>query len=267
MLRDYYKILEVPREATATAIKRSYRQLVFQYHPDRNPHPDAQRVFVLIHEAYQVLGNPERRANYNYLYDLHQLNQLTQELTAGGYHKVERIKRRRPVYRSANPVDYAYYARYARYVSVFTLVFCLALVVDYLGVRTYEKEVVNYIAIERLLGGKPGAHPVLTVRTAQCEFLLDSEKYDYIAVGDTVNASITPIFDIATEVELQQKGHIHSFSPHHSVYNLFSFFFIPLLLTSLAGSLFTNRYPEFVFNAGVTNGALFPLVLYFVMIS
>ena len=267
MLRDYYKILEVPREATATAIKRAYRQLVFQYHPDRNPHPDAQRVFLLIHEAYQVLGNPERRANYNYLYDLHQLHQLQQALNATSPHKIERIERRRPVYRSSNPVDYAYYARYARYISVFTLIFCMALVLDYLGARTYEKEVVNYIAIEKLIAGKPGAHPVLTVRTGQCEFLLDSEKYDYITTGDTVNASITPIFNIATNVELQRKGHLHSFSPHHSVYNLFSFFLVALLLTSTAGSFFTSRYPEFVFNAGVTNGALFPLVLYFVMIS
>jgi hypothetical protein len=97
--------------------------------------------------------------------------------------------------------------------------------------------------------------------------LLDSEKYNYIAPGDTVNASITPIFNIATKVELQRKGHLRSFSPHHSVYNLFSFVFIALLLTSVAGSLFTNRYPEFVFNAAVANGALFPLVLYFVMIS
>ena len=267
MLRDYYKILEVPREANAEAIKRAYRKLVLAYHPDRNDDPDAHRVFFLIHEAYQILGNPEKRVNYNYLYDLHFLQQLQQELNSVEKNKAAQLPRRRPAYKSSQPDNYSYYARYARYISVFTLFFCIALILDYLSVRTYPNEVVHQMKTEKLMVGSATANPVLTVRTPQCEFLLDSEKYNYIAPGDTVNASITPIFNIATKVELQRKGDSRTFSPHYNVYNLFSFVFIALLLTSVAGSLFTSRYPEFVFNAGIANGALFPLVLYFLLIS
>jgi len=258
---DYYEILEVPREADADTIKKAYRQLVLQYHPDRNPSPEAQQVFLLIYEAYQVLGNPERRASYNYLYDIHFLQKELDALPK----RAAPTPGKRPKLRSN--VDFAYYAKYARYISIFTLIFCLSLVFDYLSARTYVNEVVRQMSIGQLIGASASANPVLTVRTAQCEFLLDSEKYNYIAPGDTVNASITPIFNIATKVELQRKGNTRTFPPHYSVYNLFSFVLVALLLSSVAGSFFTNRYPEFVFNAGVTSGALFPLVLYFVMIS
>jgi uncharacterized membrane protein len=67
--RDYYAILGVPRDATQEQIKEAYRRLVKIYHPDRNPSPEAEEMFKLINEAYQVLSDPARRAGYDVLYD------------------------------------------------------------------------------------------------------------------------------------------------------------------------------------------------------
>ena len=67
--RDYYVILGVPRDATQEQIKEAYRRLVKIYHPDRNPSPEAEEMFKLINEAYQVLSDPARRAGYDVLYD------------------------------------------------------------------------------------------------------------------------------------------------------------------------------------------------------
>lgn len=65
--KDYYDILGVGRNATADEIKRAYRKLAVQYHPDRNKDADAHEKFSGIGEAYEVLGDPEKRSKYDQL--------------------------------------------------------------------------------------------------------------------------------------------------------------------------------------------------------
>lgn len=66
--KDYYKILGVDRKASEDEIKRAYRKLALQYHPDRNPDDAvAEEKFKEVNEAYQVLSDPEKRARYNQL--------------------------------------------------------------------------------------------------------------------------------------------------------------------------------------------------------
>jgi curved DNA-binding protein len=63
--RNYYEILGVSREADGTEIKQAYRKLARQYHPDLNPGDRAaEEQFKLLGEAYEVLSDQERRAQY-----------------------------------------------------------------------------------------------------------------------------------------------------------------------------------------------------------
>lgn len=63
---DYYKILEVPREADEEQIKQAYRKKAKKYHPDLNPDdPEAEAKFKDIGEAYEVLGDVEKRKQYD----------------------------------------------------------------------------------------------------------------------------------------------------------------------------------------------------------
>ena len=63
--RDYYEILGVDRSASAAEIKRAFRKLAFQYHPDRNREDGAEEKFKEVNEAYEVLCDPEKRAAYD----------------------------------------------------------------------------------------------------------------------------------------------------------------------------------------------------------
>ena len=63
--RDYYEVLGVQRGASDAELKRAFRKLAQQWHPDVNTEPAAQERFKEINEAYQVLSDPERRQRYD----------------------------------------------------------------------------------------------------------------------------------------------------------------------------------------------------------
>ncbi len=66
--KDYYKILGVPENADAKTIKKAFRRLARQYHPDVNPDdPNAEARFKEVNEAYEALSDPAKRAKYDQL--------------------------------------------------------------------------------------------------------------------------------------------------------------------------------------------------------
>lgn len=67
---DYYKLLNIDREANNLDIKKAYRSAAMFWHPDKNKSPQAQQNFIDITEAYNILIDPNKREIYDNLYQL-----------------------------------------------------------------------------------------------------------------------------------------------------------------------------------------------------
>jgi len=82
--KDYYKILGVERRSEQKAISGAYRKLARQFHPDINKARGAEERFKEINEAYQVLGDPEKRARYDQMYEVYQRGGVDWQSVFGG---------------------------------------------------------------------------------------------------------------------------------------------------------------------------------------
>lgn len=92
-MKDYYRILEIPPQSGEDEIRKSYRRLAMQYHPDRNPDkPGAEEKFKEIAEAYGVLTDPVKRRQYDAARTMN-ANHYQSDSTAGFNYSQEDILR------------------------------------------------------------------------------------------------------------------------------------------------------------------------------
>jgi hypothetical protein len=223
-MKDYYKILEVDQNASNTDIKKAFRKLAVQHHPDKSTKQNALVLFQEINEAYQILSDPEQRRAYDVMrtfgIDLSQLEEA-----------VAPPPRRRPYqYRPPRPKPEEIikpYLKYLHWTSRIGLVLCLLLTIDFFlpvtqqavylsnGLMPYldqQKEIVEE-------NGYPLSYP-------------DKLKFP---AGTAARVYKTPMFTTFVYIEREDNRFVAKAA--YNIYKNFIFAPVALLIVSLFGIL------------------------------
>jgi hypothetical protein len=262
-MKDYYQILKVKREASELEIKRSYRRLAIQYHPDKNPDPSAEEQFKEISEAFEVLSDPAKKASYDsrMVNALEGLFETEQQPT----HRDPAYRRKRPPVgnpvRPATPSElinqYVPYFRIFCWLGIFiTTLFFLDYVLPYSVVNEEIREIYD------VRGGRRRNvilyHVIETFSNRKIK-MYDGAEYFYDE--EKLIADYTKIFATPMQVSTVNGEQVVMLG---YVYGAMLFLPVVLWITSLLGIIF-NKRTEFCFNLSVVSGILLVIVLYLIL--
>jgi hypothetical protein len=205
-LKDYYQILGVSRSASSAEIKKSFRKLAFQFHPDKNPEPWARLRMQEINEAYDVLSDELKRGNYNYRYDtykarIHTVSSSKTPRQSQPERARTRTKRNvRSKYK--RKADYREYAFKAKFFASFFIIICLVLSLDYFMSMKFHRTVVEDFS-------RIGERKAYLVKSSQVDFTMNCHDLS-LATNDTIDLTITPIFGIVTKCIVYRASYNHN---------------------------------------------------------
>ena len=268
-MKDYYAVLGIRSTAHAAEIKRVYRRLVVQYHPDKNPDPQAHAYMAEINEAYDVLGDPNSRAAY----DLRRQHGWTEFVTAAAEQAPPTTPRHRdPRYRPRTaPASSAKREQremmqmcvpYIRWFNIVSLVVTVLFGIDYiLPYKVIESEIVDY-RVQNMGSryGNQGGYASTKLNLANGEKLsVNGFSTPAILDNPQIRYSRTRVYQ--TLMSIDYHG-LHTKVGY--VYRALALFPLVLFATSLAAVL-RRKNIEFFFNASFVNGLLLLITLWLIL--
>jgi len=265
-MKDYYKILNIDRYATEVQVKKAYRDLALKYHPDKAGATGSHQKFTEINEAYQVLSRKDHRENYNFIYDYEHLNKKRRQSdtifteTVNWRADVRQKRSWRPPFyaKGEESVDLTPYIKSVRIISMLSFLFTFLIILDYFLPKTnFEQTVLAKLTTYKSMN-------TIVIATEDFEFPLNYRYSKMIRAGDRATILLSPIFGIQYKMIVESRMDKYVFNPHYSIYNIFAFFLVILLITSYIGLYQKRNNPELIFSAGVANVFLSILVIYLI---
>ena len=258
-MKDYYAILGVHPSASEGEIKKAFRKLAIRYHPDKNPSVEAHPVFQEISEAYDVLGDREKRS----LYDDRRANPFSEILSQPeAQHRDPAYRRRRPYQpqKKEPPASYILmrdYLKYVMWVSRVGLVTTTLFFIDYVLPYRQVEEVIDEIYSVRIQNNI--AYYIILTESGR-----KIKLYDYRAAHfkneRTMRATLTRLYGTTMTVSSTSGMYVERLA---YLYTTFVFFPILLFVNSVLAFFFRKRV-ELCFNLNVTGMIL--LIINFVFI-
>lgn len=257
-MKDYYQILGISREASFDEIRRAYRKLVVIHHPDKSQDPAANDKIKEINEAYDVLGDPDKKRNY----DLGNFKPLVDAFTEATPppHRDPAYRRRPPGYvrkeRASIKELIETYVSIMWKGSLAAFIFCLALLMDYM--LPFVKSTEKIIDIHAYEGLRRSYAPAQIMVTNERRYKLSYAEIPHFHKNDLIRVSSSRVFQIPVFAET---GGGYRTKFYSTIYGNFVFMPLILLITSSLGVFLKNN--ELRFNLGIVNVLILVLNLFF----
>jgi curved DNA-binding protein CbpA len=261
-MKNYYEILGLTANATEAQVKYVFRRLAITYHPDKNPSPEAESIFKEVNEAYEVLSDPIKRTQYDYLL-LTGANLIVAEDSQVRHRDPAYRRKGRPYRTPSGPspqmVMMESFLKYLKLLSWTGCVACLLLLADFLLPSTVMQEkVISPARLERRFAFRARTDLLLT--SSGHHFQIDVEELKYFPDDSKVTVVKSPLLSLLIKVE--------NYDNSYQLNNLATLYrnlvFGPLLLLGLSlGGLLLKVGTEMRFNLGIVLILIFMLNMVF----
>jgi curved DNA-binding protein CbpA len=268
-MKNYYEVLGLSVTATETEVKYVFRKLAIAYHPDKNPSPEAEAIFKEVNEAYEVLGDPVKRNQYDQLLLLTAAGIVVHESTPSWHRDPAYRKPRQAGYRppprgpSPRIVMMESFLRYVKILSWGGCVCCFILLIDFLlPHQTIEENVMTDVHAARKIMLRHSGDLLITEKGHH--FSIDPTEIKYFPYQSRVRIFSSSLFSLLIKVENEDGS--YELNNLATIYR--NFIFAPILLLVLSGAgLLWKRGIEFRFNIGVVLILIFFLNMVFFFTS
>ena len=280
-MKTYYNILGIPESAHAADIKRAYRQMAKQHHPDVSKSDKAHERFIMIEKAYATLSDPTKRKYYdnglNYLRNRrkdsgsrhYRPSNHAQHADPRTRRSSEEIKQKAWITHLAKlNEDKAYYQKFVVYkqiVSILGLVFATLFIIDDLSSTLGETEFITNVEFLYPITENYSDADYYLVSTSENEYRLHQRFAGDLENGQLMRMEETPILHMRPSIwigELNQPLE----KQINPVYALSKTTFYLLFLLSMAGILNQKR-SELMVNLALISGLIFALCALFMWLK
>lgn len=260
-MEDYYQVLGISPRATQLEVRRSFRKLAVLYHPDKNKTVEGEERFKEINRAYEILGNPEKRA----LYDLSLLQLTPSSTPLQTTHRDPAYRRRTTSYgqRVSQPNVRELMEEYLpkfRWVCYVSLIVTMTIAIDYsLPFNNYNEDIAEINSVYRTGrgGGVIYDHDELITKNG---IIIKLQKGDvgYFKAVKNINISQTVLFNKIVVVTIPSEQYKIRVA---AIYG--NLFFVPVILfvASLLGATIRSGV-EFPFNLTIVSFVLLIIVTF-----
>ncbi|HYG17920.1 MAG TPA: J domain-containing protein [Ohtaekwangia sp.] len=264
-MKNYYTILGVSTSASHAEIKRVYRRLAVQYHPDKNPSPEAITLFQKINEAYDVLGDPVKRRTYDLSFR-DPFNILKEE--SGPVHRDPRYRGRNAGHRPApskpslRHLMKEYLPKVIGFNFAGALLGCLLMIDYFLPVVQTTETVAEMYAVFKTTGRGTQRHYAYDVITTEegTRIKFYEMKARNFEVGSLIYIEHTPLFSTTRYISNGPETYGVSFA---GIYGPVGIVPLALFVISLLGIIFRKNV-EWAFNFSIVSGVLLIISLFLV---
>jgi curved DNA-binding protein CbpA len=261
---EYYRILGVSPSASEAEIKRAFRKLAIAYHPDKNPDPEAERLFKQINAAYDVLGDPAKRQRYDSQLQFPSVD-FQPVPTRPAHRDPAYHPGKKRVYRKGGQESLreqmAEYLPWAQKVIFFCFAVSVSLLIDFLWPKARTTETIAEVAVRRT-NSRNSSTTWWYIRTDTGRQMdLPIEAKIFFPLGAPVQLKVSFFFGIPVSIQVPEK----EVFIRKSIYGNFIFAPIALLIVSALGVALRKNI-DYGFNFGVVSFVILIFTLVFALI-